>query len=141
MALTFHLDIVSAEALIFSGPASQVIVPGKAGEVCILARHAPLLAHLRPGLVRLKNQFDEGQEFFVSSGFLEVQRDSVTVLADTVLRTPQMDETAARVAVERTRLAIATQPSRADFNRLKAELDLELALLRAIDSLRKRSLG
>ncbi len=141
MALTFHLDIVSAEALIFSGPASQVIVPGKAGEVCILARHAPLLAQLRPGLIRLKNQFDEGQEFFVSSGFLEVQPDSVTVLADTVLRTPQMDETAARAAVERARHALATHPSRADFDRLKAELDLELALLRAIDSLRKRSLG
>jgi F-type H+-transporting ATPase subunit epsilon len=141
MALTFHLDIVSAEALIYSGPATQVIVPGKMGEVCILARHAPLLTQLRPGLVRLKSQFDEVQTFFVSSGFLEVQPDSVTILADPLLRTPEMDEVAARAAVERTRLAIAAMPSRADYDKLKAELDLELALLRAIDSLRKRSLG
>jgi F-type H+-transporting ATPase subunit epsilon len=141
MALTFHLDIVSAEALIFSGRASRVILPGAAGEVCILARHAPLLARLRPGLARLTTQFDEEQALFISSGFLEVQPHSVTVLADTVLRTPEMDETAAAAAVERARHAIAARPSAADYDRLKAELDMELALLRAIESLRKRSPG
>jgi len=139
MALTFHLDIASAEALIYAGPATQLIAPGWDGELCILARHAPLLVQLRPGLVRFANQFDEQQELFVSSGFLEAQPNSVTVLADTVLRTPQMDEMAARSAVERARHAIAAQPSPADYEKLKAELDLELALLRAIDSLRKRS--
>jgi len=44
VALTFHLDIVSAEALIFSGPATRLVVPGKMGELCILAPHAPLLS-------------------------------------------------------------------------------------------------
>lgn len=139
MALTFNLDIVSAEALIFSGPASKVIVPGKAGELCILARHAPLLAELRPGLVRLANQFDQQQELFVSSGYLEAQPHSVTILADTVLRTPEMDEAAARAAVGRTRDALAAQPSPADYERLKAELNMELALLRAIDQIRRQS--
>ncbi len=139
MALTFHLDIVSAEALIFSGPASKVIVPGKAGELCILARHAPLLAELRPGLVRLANQFDQQQELFVSSGYLEAQPHTVTILADTVLRTPEMDEAAARAAVDRTRDALAAQPSPADYERLKAELNMELALLRAIDQIRRQS--
>ncbi len=139
MALTFHLDIVSAEALIFSGPASKVIVPGKAGELCILARHAPLLAELRPGLVRLANQFDQQQELFVSSGYLEAQPHAVTILADTVLRTPEMDEAAARAAVERTRDALAAQPSPADYERLKAELNMELALLRAIDQIRRQA--
>lgn len=139
MALTFHLDIVSAEALIYSGPASQVIVPGKAGEVCILARHAPLLASIRPGLLRLKNQFDEEQELFVSSGYMEVQPHFVTILADTALRSRDMDEEAARAAVERTRSALAAQPSPADYDRLKAELNMELALLRAIDQIRRQS--
>jgi F-type H+-transporting ATPase subunit epsilon len=139
VALTFHLDIVSAEALIFSGPATQVIVPGKAGELCVLARHAPLLGKLRPGLVRLANQFDQPQELFVSSGYLEVLPHTVTILADTVLRTPEMDEAAARAAVERTRNAIAAQPSPADYNRLKAELTMELALLRVIDQIRRQS--
>lgn len=122
----------------YSGPATQVIVPAKAGDVCILARHAPLLASMRPGLLRLKNQFDEEQELFVSSGFLEVQPHTVTVLADTALRRRELDEAAARVAVERTRSAMTGQLSPADYDRLKAELNMELALLRAIDELRKR---
>ena len=139
MTLTFHLDIVSAEALIFSGPATQLIAPGKAGELCILARHAPLLGELRPGLVRLADQFDRPQELFVSSGYLEVLPYAVTILADTVLRTPQMDEAAARAAVERTRVALSAQPSAADYDRLKAELNMELALLRAIDQIRRQA--
>ncbi len=139
MALTFHLDIVSAEALIFSGPATQVIVPGAAGELCVLARHAPLLGKLRPGLLRLADQFDQPQELFISSGYLEVLPQSVTILADTVLRTPEMDEAAARAAVERTRDALAAQPSAADYDRLKAELNMELALLRAIDQIRRQA--
>jgi F-type H+-transporting ATPase subunit epsilon len=139
VALTFHLDIVSAEALIFSGPASEVVVPGKAGDLCVLARHAPLLAQLRPGLVRFKNEFDETQELFVSSGFLEVQPHAVTILSDTAVRGRDIDEAAARAAVDRTRNALAAQPSPADYERLKAELDMELALLRAIDQIRRQA--
>lgn len=141
MPLTTHLDVVSAEALIFSGPVTQVVVPAETGEICILARHAPLLTRLRPGLVRLKSHFDAEQTFFVTSGFLEVQPDWVTVLADTVLRTKDMDESASRKAVEHARSALATQPSPADYERLKAELETELALLRSIDQLRKRTGG
>jgi len=141
VALTFHLDIVSAEALIFSGPATEVVVPGKAGDLCILARHAPLLAQLRPGLVRLRNEFGKPQELFVTSGFLEVQPHTVTILSDTALRRRDMDEAAARAAVERTRTALASQPSPADYEKLKAELAMELALLRAIDEIRRRPQG
>ena len=139
MALTFHVDIVSAEALIFSGPAKCVIVPGTVGELCILARHAPLLAELRPGLARVTDRFDVRQELFVSSGYLEVQPHVVTILADTVVRTPDMDEAAARAAVERTRSALAAHPAGDDYDKLKAELQLELALLRAIDQIRRMS--
>jgi len=139
MPLTIHLDVVSAEALIFSGPVTQVVVPAEAGEVCILARHAPLLTRLRAGLVRLKTRFGEEQAFFVSSGFLEVQPDWVTVLADTVRRTHEMDETAARRAIEQAHHALAAHPSPADYERLKTELEMELALLRAIDQLRRRT--
>ena len=139
MALTFHLDIVSTEALIFSGPATRVIAPGKAGELCVLARHAPLLAELRPGLVRFADPFDQEQELFVSSGYLEVLPHTVTILADTVLRTPEMDEAAAQAAVQRTRNAIAAQPSPVDYDRFKTELNMELALLRVIDQIRRHA--
>ncbi len=123
----------------YSGPATQVVVPAKAGEMCILARHAPLLASIRPGLLRLKNPFEEEQELFVTSGFMEVQPHSVTILADTAVRSRDLDEAAARAALERTRSALAAQPSPADYDRLKAELNMELALLRAIDQIRRHS--
>jgi len=139
MPLTTHLDIVSAEALIYSGPATKVVLPAEAGELCVLARHAPLLTKLRPGLVRLANEFEAEQSFFISSGFVEVQPHIVTVLADTVMRTRDLDEEAARTAMERTQKAIAAQPSAADYDKLMAELRMELALLRAIDQMRRQA--
>jgi F-type H+-transporting ATPase subunit epsilon len=140
MPLTTHLDIVSAEALIYSGPATKVVLPAETGEICVLARHAPLLTRLRPGLVRLANEFEVEQTFFISSGFVEVQPHMVTVLADTVMRTRDLDEAAARTAMERTQKAIAAQPSAADYDKLMAELKMEMALLRAIDQLRHQKI-
>ena len=139
MPLTTHLDIVSAEALIYSGPATKVVLPAETGEICVLARHAPLLTRLRPGLVRLANEFEVEQTFFISSGFVEVQPHMVTVLADTVMRTRDLDEEAARTAMERTQKAIAAQPSAADYDKLMAELKMEMALLRAIDQMRRQT--
>jgi len=140
MPLTTHLDIVSAEALIYSGPATKVVLPAEDGEICVLARHAPLLTRLCAGLVRLANEFEVEQTFFISSGFVEVQPHMVTVLADTVTRTKDLDETAARTAMERTQKAIAAQPAAADYDKLMVELRMEMALLRAIDQLRRQTI-
>ena len=140
MPLTTLLDIVSAEALIYSGPATKVVLPAEDGEICVLARHAPLLTRLRPGLVRLANEFEVEQTFFISSGFVEIQPHIVTVLADTVTRTKDLDEAAARAALERTQEAIAAQPSAADYDKLMTELRMELALLRAIDQMRRQTI-
>ena len=138
MPLTTHLDIVSGEALIYSGPATKVVLPAEDGEICVLARHAPLLTRLRAGLVRLANEFEIEQTFFISSGFVEVQPHIVTVLADTVTRTKDLDEAAARAAMERTQKAIAAKPAAADYDNLITELRMEMALLRAIDQLRRQ---
>jgi F-type H+-transporting ATPase subunit epsilon len=139
MPLTTHLDIVSAEALIYSGPATKVVLPAEDGDICVLARHAPLLTRLRPGLVRLANEFEAEQIFFISSGFVEVQPHVVTVLADTVTRTKDLDEAAARAAMQRTRESIAARPAGADYDKLMVELRMELAMLRAIDQLRRQA--
>ena len=138
MPLTFHVDIVSTEKEIFSGSVHRLVAPAEMGEVGILARHAPLLARLRPGLVRVVQEPDCDESFFISGGFLEVQPHVVTVLADTVLRTPELDEAAARAAVSRVEQAMKASVSKADYARLKAELQLETALLRAIEQLRGR---
>lgn len=138
MPLNFHVDIVSSEAEIFSGTAHLLVAPTVLGEMGVLARHAPLLARLKPGLVRVVREPDYDESFFVSGGFLEVHPRAVTVLADTVLRGRELDESAARAAKQRTEQALKAAPSPADYARLKAELELEIALLRSINELRTR---
>ena len=95
MASTIQCDIVSAEAEIFSGEASMVVITGEEGELGIAPRHAPLLTRIKPGQVRVMLP-DGGEEFYyVSGGMLEVQPHVVTVLADTAARATDLDEAAA----------------------------------------------
>ena len=95
MAMTVHCDIVSAEEAIFSGLVEIVVATGESGELGILPHHTPLLTALVPGPIRVKKQNGEEEIFYISGGFLEVQPDSVTVLADTALRADNIDEAAA----------------------------------------------
>ncbi|ESQ13426.1 MAG: hypothetical protein N838_15155, partial [Thiohalocapsa sp. PB-PSB1] len=86
MAMTVHVDIVSAEGAIHSGLAEMVFAPGKMGELGIAPRHSPLITQLKPGDVRVQAKQGEMMHFYVSGGMLEVQPDVVTVLADTAIR-------------------------------------------------------
>lgn len=140
MALTLRVEIVSAEKQIFSGLAEQVIVPTQTGELGILPRHAPLLAALRPGLVRVFKPREAGEEFFfVSSGFLEIQPYVVTVLADSVVRDEEMDRAAAVRAMDHVKKELEKPVSKNIYDQLKAELNLQVALLRAIDETRRKT--
>ena len=86
MAMTVHVDIVSAEESIFSGLAEFVVLPGEAGELGIMPGHTPLLTRIKPGVVRVKMQDGSEELVFVAGGMLEVQPNLVTVLADTAER-------------------------------------------------------
>ncbi len=98
MAGTINVDIVSAEGEIYSGEAKMVFLPAAEGEIGVAPRHAPLLALLKAGEVRV--QPPEGAElsFYVGGGALEVQPTRVTVLADTAARAHDLDEAAALAA-------------------------------------------
>ena len=93
MANTIHVDVVSAEESIYSGEAEFVVLPGVMGELGIYPKHTPLLTQIKPGAVRIKvpNQ-EEETLVFVQGGFLEVQPNVVTVLADTAIRAHDLDE-------------------------------------------------
>jgi F-type H+-transporting ATPase subunit epsilon len=138
MAMTMHVDIVSAEREIFSGTANMVFAPAEMGEVGIMPRHTPLLTRLRSGEVRV--QRPEGQEdsFYVSGGLLEVQPHVVTVLADTAQRATDIDEAAALAAKQRAEEALRDQEGKMDYARAQAELAEAIAQLKAIERLRKR---
>ncbi|AUM01113.1 F0F1 ATP synthase subunit epsilon [Zoogloeaceae bacteirum Par-f-2] len=139
MAMTVHVDIVSAEEQIFSGLAEFVALPGEAGELGILPGHMPLMTRIKPGAVRVKvpNQAED-ELVFVAGGILEVQPGLVTVLADTAIRGRDLDEAKALEAKRKAEEAMANQTSQLDYAKAQAELAEAIAQLAAIQKLRKR---
>lgn len=139
MAMTIHVDVVSAEESIFSGLAEFVALPGEAGELGILPGHMPLLTRIKPGAVRIKPpQQDTEELIFVAGGLLEVQPGLVTVLADTAIRGKDLDEAKALDAKKRAEEAMVNRSSELDYARAQAELAEAIAQLAALQKLRKR---
>jgi F-type H+-transporting ATPase subunit epsilon len=140
MANTLHVDVISAEEQIYSGPAEFVVLPGLMGELGILPQHTPLLTEIRPGAVRIKVPGQEQEEFvFVQGGFLEVQPTSVTVLADTAIRAKDLDEAKALDAKKAAEEAMANKTSSEEIATAEAELALAMAQIEAIRKLRNRA--
>ena len=134
---TIQCDIVSAEGSIFSGAAEMVIATGEMGDLGVSAGHSPLLTGLKPGPVRVLANDDE-VVFYVSGGFLEVQPNVVTVLADTAARGDDLDEAAAIEAQQRAEQAMANQSAELAYTRAAAELAAAVAQLRTIQQIKKK---
>jgi len=139
MANTIHVDVVSAEELIFSGEAEFVALPGEAGELGIYPKHTPLITRIRPGAVRIKVSGQAEDEFvFVAGGILEVQPNAVTVLADTAIRGGDLDEAKAAEAKRLAEESLVNQESKIDYATAQAELAVAIAQLAAIQRLRQK---
>lgn len=141
MAMTMHVDVVSAEEQIYSGTAEFLAVPGEMGEIGVLPRHAPLLTRIKPGALRIKvaNSNDEEVLVYVSGGILEVQPHVVTVLADTAIRGGDLDEAKALEAKKLAEEALANRSGSIDYAAAQAELAQAVAQLAAIKKLRNRA--
>jgi len=138
MAMTIHVNIVSAEQEIYSGTVTQVFAPAEMGEVGIMPRHAPMLSTLKPGVVRVISQEGEEQTFFVSGGILEIQPHVITILSDTALRAADIDENAAVEAKARAEAAMTDKASDQDYAKAKSELVAAVAQIDALKKLRKK---
>jgi F-type H+-transporting ATPase subunit epsilon len=138
MANTVHIDVVSAEASIFSGEAEFVVAPAIAGEVGIYPNHAPMITTIKAGALRIK-QSSEAEEtlIFISGGILEVQPGVITVLADTAVRGHDLDEAKAIAAKAAAEEAMKDRGSDVDYAKAQAELSEALAQIQAIERLRK----
>ena len=138
MANTVHIDVVSAEASIFSGEAEFVVAPASAGEVGIYPHHAPMVTTIKPDALRIKLP-DAAEEtlIFISGGMLEVQPGLITVLADTAVRGHDLDEAKAIAAKEAAEEAMRNRTSDMDYAKAQAELSEALAQIQAIERLRK----
>jgi len=138
MAMTMHVDIVSAEAEIFSGRATMLFAPAIMGDVGVLPQHAPLLTKIKAGEVRVVIDGKEEETFYVSGGMLEIQPSGVTILADTALRADNIDEAAAIEAKERAEKAMQDRKSGVDYATAESELLEAVAKLQTIKNIKKR---
>ncbi|BDD92062.1 F0F1 ATP synthase subunit epsilon [Pandoraea sp. XJJ-1] len=134
---TIQVDVVSAEAQIFSGPARFVALPGEAGELGILPGHTPLITRIKPGAVRIEDEAGNEDFVFVAGGILEVQPGTVTVLADTAIRGKDLDEAKAAEAKRRAEEALSNKDSNIEYATAQAELAEAIAQLAAIQKFRK----
>ena len=139
MAMTIHVDVVSAEESIFSGVAEFVSIPAEMGEIGVYPRHAPMLSRVKPGSVRIKIP-DQPEEvlFYVSGGIVEVQPNVVTILSDTAIRGKDLDESKALEAKRTAEEAMKNRSAEMDYAKAQAELAEAVAQLRAIEQIRKR---
>ena len=138
MAMTVHCDIVSAEEALYSGLVELVVATGSIGELGINFGHAPLLTDLKPGPVRIVKQGGDEELYYLSGGYLEVQPNCITVMADVANRADSLDEAKVLEAKEKAEQALANQSGEFDYSRAAAQLAEAVAQLRTIEQLRKK---
>ena len=91
MAEPFSFELVSPEALVLSGDASEVVVPGTEGYFTVLANHAPLMSTIKPGVVDVKMADGETSQIFVRGGFADVSPSGFTLLAEQAVSLADLD--------------------------------------------------
>jgi F-type H+-transporting ATPase subunit epsilon len=138
MASTVHCSIVSAEREIFFGAVEMVVASGTDGELGIFPGHTPLLTGVKPGPIRLRLEGGAEEVFFASGGYIEVQPNAITILADTAIRADDIDEAAAVEAQQKAARELADNRSDIDFGRVSADLAEQAAMLRTVRKFREQ---
>ena len=118
---TFHFDLVSPEQLVFSGEVEHVVVPGTEGEFGVLAGHAPLVAMLKPGILKILGPNE--QRILVVGGFAEVGPEGLTVLADRAVPFDEVDPAVLAGEIKDTEEDVADAKDDATRDRLRLKLD------------------
>jgi F-type H+-transporting ATPase subunit epsilon len=118
---TFHFELVSPEQVVFSGEVEHVVVPGNEGEFGVLAGHAPLVAMLRPGILRILGT--EEQRILVFGGFAEVSPGGLTVLADRAMPADDVDADVIAEEIQDTEEDVADTTDEARRDKLRTKLE------------------
>ncbi|MFQ5581913.1 MAG: F0F1 ATP synthase subunit epsilon [Mariprofundaceae bacterium] len=128
MTSMIQVLVATAEREVYRGEADFLVAPGEGGELGIMPKHTPLLSALRPGELRI-SKGDDVDEVFISGGFIEVQPDSITVLADTAERAADIDEATAKEAERKAQETLADKKDDIDYALAEAELAMMTARL------------
>jgi len=138
MANTIQVEVVSAEESIFSGEATFFVVPGELGDLGIYPKHTPLITRIKAGSVRIQTtSSNEETAIFVAGGILEIQPGSVTVMADTAIRSDDLDEERALESQKRAEELLKASDDKQEIATVEAELAMLGAQIAEIRKLRK----
>ena len=96
----FDFALVTPDGSVFDGEAEMIVVPGAAGEIGVLARHAPLVATLKAGSTRVHVSPNEVLEFATGPGFFKVETDRALALVDDAVGVKEIDDERARTQLE-----------------------------------------
>jgi F-type H+-transporting ATPase subunit epsilon len=129
MAEQLQLEVVTPERRLLDEAVSAVTVPGRNGEIGILPGHAPLISELRTGVLTY-NEDGTNFQLHVSGGFVEVNNDRVSVLAEIAERPDEIDSARARLSRERTeKQLVSWSGSEEDFEKARAKLERSMVRL------------
>ncbi len=105
----FDLSLVTPDGPAFEGEVEMIVVPGAAGEIGVLARHAPLIATLKAGSIRiyLNRDTDEIREYATGAGFFKVEQDRAIALVDDAVPASEIDQARAREQLETAQRELA----------------------------------
>ncbi len=130
MANELQLEVVTPERRVLAEAVNSVTVPGRNGEMQILPGHAALISELQTGVLAY-NQGGANQQLHVSGGFIEVNNDKVSVLAEIAERPDEIDAARARLAREHTEKQLSSwSGSEEDFERARAKLERSMVRLK-----------
>ena len=137
--MPIRCEIVSQDRMVFQGDADIVILPGEMGEMGILPGHAPLLSSLKLGVIRVKHGGEE-DVFTVTGGFVEVQPDIVTVMADAAENVEEIDIERAQKAMKRAEKLLEeySETDAENYLRIQAALRRSNLRLKTVDQYRRR---
>ncbi len=96
----FSVSLVTPDGAAYEGDAEMIIVPGAAGEIGVLARHAPLIATLKAGSTRVHVSDNEVLEFATGPGFIQFEKDLASALLDDAVAASEIDDAKAREQLE-----------------------------------------
>ena len=138
-SISFHLDVISGVGSLYSGSVKSVRVTGSEGEMGIRYGHAPLLTTIKTGMLSLIDSQDKEDQIYLAGGVLEVQPDSVTILADTALRADDIDEAKAQEAIKNAKESIANHGTGdTDYAHALSRLADAMARLKVVETARNR---
>ncbi len=132
-AISFHLSVISGVSVLYEGVVKSIRVTGSEGELGIRYGHTPLLTTIKTGMVSIIDVNNGEDQIYLAGGVLEVQPDTVTILADTALRADDIDEAKAQEAIKNAKESLNKGSGDVDYARSLSRLADAMARLKVVD--------